>query len=218
MTQMLKVHATHPQARLIRLAATVLRDGGLIAYPTDSSYALGCRIGDADAARRIRALRGVDARHHLTLVCKDLAQVGRFARMDNWQFRIVRQGTPGGFTFLLRATPDVPRRVQHPKRSTIGVRVPDHPAVHALLAELDEPILSSTLMLPGEDQPLNDAADIETRLRGRIDAIIDAGPCAAAPTTVVDLAVTPPVIVRHGVGDASQLGLPAGDLRSVEVN
>lgn len=218
MTQMLKVHATHPQARLIRLAATVLRDGGLIAYPTDSSYALGCRIGDAEAARRIRVLRGVDARHHLTLVCKDLAQVGRFARMDNWQFRIVRQGTPGGFTFLLRATPDVPRRVQHPKRSTIGVRVPDHPAVRALLAELDEPILSSTLLLPGEDQPLNDAADIEARLSGRIDAIIDAGPCAAAPTTVVDLAVTPPVIVRRGVGDPSQLGLPAADLRPVEVN
>ena len=129
MTQLLKVHPTHPQARLIRVAAAALRGGGVIAYPTDSSYALGCRIGDADAARRIRLLRGVDARHHLTLVCKDLAQVGRFARMDNWQFRMVRQGTPGSFTFLLRATDEVPRRVQHPKRSTIGVRVSDHPTV-----------------------------------------------------------------------------------------
>ena len=151
MTQLLTVHPTHPQTRLIRVAAAVLRGGGVIAYPTDSSYALGCRIGDADAARRIRTLRGVDERHHLTLVCKDLAQIGRFARMDNWQFRTVRQGTPGSFTFLLRATDEVPRRVQHPKRSTIGVRVPDNPVVHALLAEIDEPILSSTLILPGEE-------------------------------------------------------------------
>jgi len=170
MTQLLTVHPTHPQTRLIRVAATVLRGGGVIAYPTDSSYALGCRIGDADAARRIRTLRGVDERHHLTLVCKDLAQIGRFARMDNWQFRTVRQGTPGSFTFLLRATDEVPRRVQHPKRSTIGVRVPDNPVVHALLAEMDEPILSSTLILPGEEHALNDATVIEARLGGRCGA------------------------------------------------
>src|SRR6476469_10576601 len=177
MTQLLTVHPTHPQTRLIRVAATVLRGGGIVAYPTDSSYALGCRIGDADAARRIRALRGVDARHHLTLVCRDLAQVGRFARMDNWQFRIVRQGTPGRFTFLLRATDEVPRRVQHPKRSTIGVRVPDHPTVQGLLAEVGEPIVSSTLILPGEIQPLNDAEVIAERIGRRIDAILDSGPC-----------------------------------------
>ena len=217
MTQLLRVHPTHPQARLIRLAAAALRDGGVVAYPTDSSYALGCRIGDAEAARRIRVLRGVDARHHLTLVCKDLTQVGRFARMDNWQFRIVRQGSPGSFTFLLRATSEVPRRVQHPRRSTIGVRVPDHPTVQALLAELGEPILSSTLILPGDDQPLNDASDIDARLAGRIDAIVDAGPCAAEPTTVIDLAVEPPVIVRRGLGDPARLGL-AGEVRAVEVN
>src|SRR6478736_3307713 len=186
MTQLLTVHPTHPQTRLIRVAATVLRGGGVIAYPTDSSYALGCRIGDAGAARRIRALRGVDERHHLTLVCKDLAQIGRFARMDNWQFRTVRQGTPGSFTFLLRASDEVPRRVQHPKRSTIGVRVPDHRTVQGLLAELDEPILSSTLILPDGDQPLNDAADIEARLGGRIEVIVDAGACPASPTTVID--------------------------------
>jgi tRNA threonylcarbamoyl adenosine modification protein (Sua5/YciO/YrdC/YwlC family) len=217
-TQLLKVHSTHPQARLIRVAAAVLRSGGVIAYPTDSSYALGCRIGDAGAARRIRALRGVDERHHLTLVCKDLAQVGRFARMDNWQFRTVRLGTPGSFTFLLRATGEVPRRVQHPKRSTIGVRVPDNPTVQALLAELDEPILSSTLILPGDEHALNDAAAIEARLAGRIDAIVDGGPCPASPTTVIDLAVAPPVIVRRGLGDPARLGLAADDAQAVEVN
>ena len=218
MPQLLTVHPTHPQPRLIRVAAAVLRSGGVIAYPTDSSYALGCRIGDAGAARRIRALRGVDERHHLTLVCKDLAQIGRFARMDNWQFRTVRQGTPGSFTFLLRASDEVPRRVQHPKRSTIGVRVPDHRTVQALLAELDEPILSSTLILPGDEQALNDAADIEARLAGLIDAIVDAGPCPASPTTVIDLAVSPPVIVRRGLGDPARLGLGADDAQAVEVN
>ncbi len=197
MAQLLKLHPTHPQPRLIRLAASVLRDGGVIAYPTDSSYALGCRIGDAEAAQRIRIVRGVDARHHLTLVCSDLAQVGRFARMDNWQFRIVRQGTPGSFTFLMKATREVPRRVQHPKRNTIGIRIPDHPTVHALLEELEEPILSSTLILAGDAEPLNDAAQIEARLGGRIEAIIDAGPCPGSPTTVVDLAVAPPTIVRR---------------------
>jgi|SRR5689334_2046311 tRNA threonylcarbamoyl adenosine modification protein (Sua5/YciO/YrdC/YwlC family) len=218
MTQLLKVHPTHPQMRLIRVAAAILRTGGVIAYPTDSSYALGCRIGDADAARRIRTLRGVDERHHLTLVCKDLAQIGRFARMDNWQFRTVRQGTPGSFTFLLRATDEVPRRVQHPKRSTIGVRVPDNPTVHALLAEMDEPILSSTLILPAEEHALNDAATIAERLGGRIDAVVDAGPCPASPTTVVDLAVSPAVIIRRGLGDPARLGLAADDAEAVEVN
>ena len=218
MTQLLKVHPTHPQMRLIRVAAAILRKGGVIAYPTDSSYALGCRIGDADAARRIRTLRGVDERHHLTLVCRDLAQIGRFARMDNWQFRTVRQGTPGSFTFLLRATDEVPRRVQHPKRSTIGVRVPDNPTVHALLAEMDEPILSSTLILPAEEHALNDAATIAGRLGGRIDAVVDAGPCPASPTTVVDLAVSPAVVIRRGLGDPARLGLAADDEGAVEVN
>jgi tRNA threonylcarbamoyl adenosine modification protein (Sua5/YciO/YrdC/YwlC family) len=208
MAQLLKVHPTHPQARLVRIAAGLLQKGGVIAYPTDSSYALGCRIDDAAAARRVRQLRGVDERHHLTLVCRDLAQVGLFARMDNWQFRIVRQGTPGSFTFLLRATAEVPRRLQHPRRSTIGVRVPDHATVRALLAELGAPILSSTLILPGERAPLNAAEDIERRIGHHVDAIIDAGPCAALPTTVVDLAVAPPVVTRRGLGDPARLGLP----------
>lgn len=219
MAQLLKLHPTNPQPRLIRRAAALLGDGGVIAYPTDSSYAFGCRIGDADAARRIRQLRGVDARHHLTLVCRDLAQVGHFARMDNWQFRILRRGTPGSFTFLLRATPEVPRRVQHPKRSTIGIRVPDHATVRALLTELDEPILSSTLILPGDSEPLNDAALIATRVGSSVDAIIDAGPCPAEPTTVIDLAASPPIVVRAGLGDPAALGfgpeprLGAGELR-----
>ncbi|HET9765172.1 MAG TPA: L-threonylcarbamoyladenylate synthase [Casimicrobiaceae bacterium] len=207
MAERLNVHPTHPQPRLIRHAADILRVGGVVAYPTDSSYALGCRIGDGDAARRIRRLRGVDERHHLTLVCRDLAQVGRFARMDNAQFRLLRRGTPGPFTFLLRATDEVPRRVQHPKRSTIGVRVPRHPAVLALLGELAEPIVSSTLILPGEDEPLNDAADIVARIGDRLDAVIDAGRCAAAPTTVIDLAAATPLVVRRGLGDPAALGL-----------
>jgi len=189
----------------------LLARGGVIAYPTDSSYALGCRIGDANAARRIRELRGVDTRHHLTLVCKDLAQVGRFARMDNRQFRLVRLGTPGSFTFLLPASDEVPRRIQHPKRSTVGIRVPDHPTVRALLGELAEPILSSTLILPADSQPLNDAGVIAERIGDRIDAILDCGPCPAVPTTVIDLAVVPPVIIRRGRGNPESLGLAVAD-------
>lgn len=213
MPHVLKVHPTHPQVRLIRQASAILRDGGVIAYPTDSSYALGCRIGDADAARRIRHLRGVDQRHHLTLVCADLAQVGRFARMDNAQFRVLRLGTPGTFTFLMRATSEVPRRVQHPKRSTIGIRVPDHPTVLALLAEIGEPILSSTLILPPDTAPLNDAPTIAVRLKGRIEAIVDAGACNAVPSTVIDLETSPPTIVRLGLGDPAALGIDSAAAR-----
>ncbi len=185
----------------------MLRNGGVIAYPTDSSYALGCHLDDARAAARIRTIRGLGDGHHLTLVCRDLADAGRFARMSNWQFRIVRQGVPGSFTFLLPATRDVPRRLQDPKRSTIGIRVPDHPVVHALLAELGEPILSTTLIVPGELAPLNDPDVIRRRLQSVIDAVIDAGPCAAIPTTVVDLALLPPAITRRGGGDPGRLGL-----------
>ena len=206
MAQFLTVHPTHPQPRLIRLAATTLNAGGVIAYPTDSSYALGCGLDDAGAVKRLRALRGLDERHHLTLVCRDLADVGRFARLDNWQFRLVRQGTPGSFTFLLPATREVPKRLQHPKRSTIGVRVPDHAVVHALLQEVEAPILSTTLILPGATAPLNDAAAIREALPG-VDLIIDAGPCAAEPTTVIDLAEPPPKLIRRGRGDPARLGL-----------
>ena len=207
MAQFFSVHPTNPQPRLIRQAAAILRAGGVIAYPTDSSYALGCQLGDLAAAKRIRQIRGVDDAHHLTLVCRDLADAGRFTRLSNWQFRIVRQGIPGAYTFLLPGTREVPRRLLHPKRSTIGLRVPDHPVVSALLRELGEPILSSTLIMAGESAPLNDPEVIRERLESRIDGVIDAGPCVAEPTTIVDLAVEPAVIVRQGRGDAARLGL-----------
>ncbi len=207
MSQFFQIHPANPQPRLIRQAAAILRSGGVIAYPTDSSYALGCRIGDAAAARRIRQIRGVGEGHYFTLVLRDLSEIGHFAKLDNWQFRIVRNGTPGTFTFLLPATREVPRRLQHPKRSTVGVRVPDHAVVQALLTELGEPILSSTLILPGSTEPLNDAEQIREELGRTLDLVIDAGACTAAPTTVIDLAVEPPVVVRLGAGDPARLGL-----------
>ena len=201
------MHPANPQPRLIRVAAAIVRGGGVVAYPTDATYALGCRIGDAAAAERIRALRGVDSNHHLTLVCRDLAEVGRFARMDNAQFRIVKRGVGGTFTFLLRATAEVPRRVQHPKRNTIGIRVPHHPVAFALLKALDEPMLSSTLMLAGEKDPLRDAEAIALSTGGRVDAILDAGPCGVVPSTVIDLAANPPQVIRRGLGDPAALGI-----------
>ncbi len=211
MAQLFQVHPVNPQPRLIRQAATILRDGGVVAYPTDSGYALGCRLDDADAARRIRQIRNLGDQHHLTLVLNDLSEIGHFARLDNWQFRIVRLGTPGCFTFLLPATREVPRRLQHPRRSTVGVRVPDHPVVRCLLAELGEPILSSTLILPGAGEPLADAGAIRSALEQQLELVIDAGACPATPTTVVDLAADPPVIVRLGAGDPARLGLVAGE-------
>ena len=207
MAQYFSIHPTDPQPRLIRQAAEILRDGGVIAYPTDSSYALGCQLGDPEAADRMRAIRGVDDKHPLTLVCKDLADAGRFVRLANWQFRIVRQGVPGAFTFLLPATREVPRRLLNRKRNVVGIRVPDHAVVQALLAELREPILSTTLILAGEERALNDPDEIRERLEGRLDLVIDAGPCAAVPTTVVDLATEPATIVRPGGGDTARLGL-----------
>jgi tRNA threonylcarbamoyl adenosine modification protein (Sua5/YciO/YrdC/YwlC family) len=207
MAQLFTVHPTQPQPRLIRKAAECLRDGGVIAYPTDSSYALGCALGRAEAAGRIRRIKGVSEDHLLTLVVADLAALGPFAHMDTWQFRIVRQGVPGPYTFILPATREVPRRLQHPKRRTIGLRVPDHPVALALLAEVGEPILSSTLLLPDDDQPLNNAATIRAHLQRHLDAIVDSGACPAEPTTVVDLATDPPAIIRLGRGDPARLGL-----------
>ncbi len=209
MAQYFSVHPTNPQARLLRQAAAILRAGGVIAYPTDSSYALGCRVGDIAAAQRIRALRGIDDKHHLTLVCRDLAEIGRYAILDNWQFRIVKQGVPGSYTFLLPASREVPRRLKHPKRSTIGVRVPDHAVVQALLAELGEPLVSSTLIPAGAVEPLNDPETIRSRYEHSLELIVDAGACPMQPTTVIDLAVFPPTIVRLGRGDPHRLGLEA---------
>lgn len=191
----------------MRQAAAIVRSGGVLAYPTDSSYALGCRIDDAAAVDRIRALRHIDDKHHLTLVCRDLAEIGRYVQIDNWQFRIVKEGVPGSFTFLLPASRDVPRRLKHPRRRTIGVRVPDHAVVHALLSELGEPVLSSTLIPPGASEPLNDPAEIRAQFEHAVDLIIDSGACHLEPTTVIDLATDPPRIVRRGRGDPARLGL-----------
>lgn len=207
MAQYFVVHPENPQPRLMRQAAGVLRAGGVIAYPTDSSYALGCQIGDAEAVRRLRQIRQLGERHHLTLVCRDLAEIGRYARVDTWQFRILKLGTPGPFTFILRATREVPRRLQHAKRNTIGLRVPDHPVPRALLDELDEPILSSTLTLPGAQQPLNDPEQIRALLEHALDLIIDAGACHLEPSTVIDLAEDVPRVVRRGRGDPARLGI-----------
>lgn len=205
--QYFSIHPVDPQARLIRQAAAIVRKGGIIAYPTDSSYAFGCRIGDPGAADRIRRLREVDDKHHLTLVCRDLAEIGRYAQFSDEQFRVVKLGVPGSYTFVLPAARELPRRLKHPRRRTIGVRVPDHAVAQALLAELGEPLLSSTLIPPGATDPLNDPLEIRTRYQHSLDLIIDSGPCHLEPTTVVDLAVIPPAIVRLGRGDPARLGL-----------
>jgi tRNA threonylcarbamoyl adenosine modification protein (Sua5/YciO/YrdC/YwlC family) len=201
LSQYFEVHPVNPQARLIRRAADIVRAGGVIAYPTDSCYALGCHLGDKDALERVRRIRQADRHHHFTLVCRDLTEIGRYARVDTWQFRMLKACTPGAYTFLLPATRETPRRLQHERRRTIGIRVPDHPVPLALLEELGEPLMSSTLMLPGEITPMTDGQEIRARLEHQIDLVLDSGNCGVEPTTVVDLAVSPPVIVRHGKGD-----------------
>jgi tRNA threonylcarbamoyl adenosine modification protein (Sua5/YciO/YrdC/YwlC family) len=200
MSQYFDLHRQNPQLRLIRRAAEIVRAGGLIAYPTDSCYALGCHIGDAAALERLRRIRGADRNHHFTLVCRDLRDIGHYARVDTWQFRLLKAATPGPFTFLLPATKETPRRLQHPKRRTIGIRVPDHVVTRMLLTELGEPLMSSTLLLPGDELPLTDGPQIRARLEHQLEAILDGGHCGIEPTTVVDLAVSPPVVVREGKG------------------
>jgi tRNA threonylcarbamoyl adenosine modification protein (Sua5/YciO/YrdC/YwlC family) len=205
MAQYFSVHPDNPQARLIRHAVQIIRQGGVIAYPTDSCYALGCHIGDKAAMERIRRIRDVDERHHLTLVCRNLSEVGQFAKVDNIQYRLIRANTPGSYTFILRATRDVPRRLLHP-RHTIGVRIPDHTVAMALLEELGEPLLSSTLILPAHGVALNDAQEIRRHLEQQLDLVIDAGPCNGEVTTVVDLAGDQPVLLREGKGDVRPFG------------
>jgi tRNA threonylcarbamoyl adenosine modification protein (Sua5/YciO/YrdC/YwlC family) len=209
-SQYFELHPVNPQLRLIRRAVEIARGGGLIVYPTDSCYALGCHIGDTQALDRIRTIRQADKHHHFTLVCRDLAEVAKYAKVENWQFRMIKAATPGPYTFLLPATKETPRRLQHDKRRTIGVRVPDHPVPLALLAELGEPIMSSTLLLPGDDLPLTDGREIRSRLERQVDCILDAGHCGIEPTTVVDLAVSPPVVTRQGRGALAVLGVTAG--------
>jgi Sua5/YciO/YrdC/YwlC family protein len=202
-----EIHPKDPQPRLIKQAVEIIRDGGVVAYPTDSSYALGCHIGDKAAMERIARIRQVDKHHHFTLVCRDLSEIARYARVNNQQYRTLRAFTPGPYTFLLEATRETPKRLQNPKRRTIGIRVPDHPVPRALLAELGEPIMSSTLILPGEDVPLSDGQEIQERLKHLVDAVIDGGNCGFEPTSVIDLAGPAPVVVRAGKGRRQRVSL-----------
>ncbi len=209
MAQFFSVHPTHPQPRLVRQAAEIVRQGGLIAYPTDSCYALGCHIGDKDAMDRLRSVRGIDDKRHLTLMCRDLSEIAAYAILDNVQYRLLKAATPGSYTFILRATREVPRRLMHPRRKTIGVRVPQHPVAHALLAELNEPMLSATLQLPGDEAPMSEGVDIRARLEHQLDLILDAGHCGIVPSTVLDLTGGTPVVLRAGSGPVDVLGLEA---------
>lgn len=203
MSQYFQIHPDNPQPRLIRQAVAIIRAGGVIAYPTDSSYALGCPLGDKAALDRIRAIRHTGKDHNFTLVCRDLSEIGVYARVNNSQYRLLKAATPGPFTFILQATHEVPRRLQHPRRKTIGIRIPEHAIVQALLAELGEPVMSATLILPGDEWPLNDPDEIQERIGHQVDLIIDGGPCAREPTTVLDLVEETPRLVRQGRGDAS---------------
>ncbi|MEO8417990.1 MAG: L-threonylcarbamoyladenylate synthase [Methylophilaceae bacterium] len=207
MAQYFIIHPQNPQARLIHQAIQILRNGGVIAYPTDSSYALGCVLGNREAQTRIREIRGVDEAHHFTLVCRNLAELATYAQVNNSQFRLLKANTPGQYTFILKATREVPRRLLNPKRSTVGLRVPQHAVTQAILDELDEPLLSMTLSLPGDEAVLNEAWAIRDRLERQVDLVIDAGACMAEATTVVDLTGEIPQLVRLGAGDPKSLGL-----------
>ncbi|MEU3280651.1 L-threonylcarbamoyladenylate synthase [Streptomyces antibioticus] len=198
------VHPDNPQPRTIAQVAQAVRDDALIAYPTDSCYALGCRLGSKDGIDRIRAIRKLDDRHHFTLVCQDFAQLGQFARVDNDVFRAVKASTPGSYTFILPATREVPRMLQHPKKKTVGVRIPDHGVTQALLAELGEPLLSSTLLLPGEEEPMTQGWQIKDELDHLVDGVLDSGECGTEPTTVIDFSSGEAEIVRVGAGDVSR--------------
>lgn len=202
MAQYFEIHPQNPQTRLIRQAAEVVRNGGIVAYPTDSSYALGCHLGDKTAAERIRHIRRVGPDHNFTLVVKDLSEIAQYARVENDQYRMVKALTPGPFTFILPATREVPRRLQHPKRKTIGIRVPDYPIVRALLEELKEPLMSSTLIMPGEEMPMSDPEGIRERLQHDIDLVVDGGPCGMAPTSVIEWTQEAPRITRQGKVDS----------------
>jgi tRNA threonylcarbamoyl adenosine modification protein (Sua5/YciO/YrdC/YwlC family) len=204
MAKYFDVHPVDPQPRAITQAVDIMRTGGLIAYPTDSCFALGCRLGNQEGKDRITRIRQLDDKHHFTLVCRDFAQLGQFVHVDNRVFRAVKAATPGSYTFILPATKEVPRRLMHPKKRTVGVRIPDHRVVQALLVELGEPILSSTLLLPGDEEPLTEGWEIKERLDHQIDAVIDAGECDEVPTTVVDFSDGVPQILRHGSGDPSR--------------
>lgn len=207
MAQFFTVHPDNPQARLLKQAVQLLNQGSVLAVPTDSSYALVCHLDDKNAADQLRRIRGVDDKHHLTVLCRDLSELANYARVDNQQFRAIKQATPGPFTFILEATKEVPRRVSHPQRKTIGLRVPDHKVLQELLALHGAPLLAATLIMPGEDMPLNDPDDIRERLEHQVGAVIDAGACSLEPTTVIDMSGDAPEVLRRGQGDPALLGL-----------
>ncbi len=207
MAQYFEVHPDNPQPRLLKQAVALLERGGILAVPTDSSYALACHLDDKAAADRLRQIRGVDDRHHLTLLCRDLSELANYARVDNKQYRMLKSATPGAYTFILEATREVPRRVSHPQRKTIGLRMPEHRALQELLALHGAPLLATTLIPPGEADPLNDAHDIRDRFEHQIAGVLDAGACPSQPTTVIDMHEAEPVVVRQGRGDLARLGL-----------
>jgi tRNA threonylcarbamoyl adenosine modification protein (Sua5/YciO/YrdC/YwlC family) len=200
-SQYFQIHPDNPPLRLIRQAVQIVDAGGIVALPTDSSYALVCHLDDKQAVDRLRRIRGVDDRHHLTLLCRDLSEIANYAKVDNRQYRLLKAATPGPYTFILEATREVPRRLSHPSRKTIGLRVPEHAIAQALLEELKQPLLGTTLILPGSEQPLNDPEDIREQLQKQIDLVIDGGSCSLMPTTVVDLSGDTPHILREGRGD-----------------
>ncbi len=203
MAKYFDIHPANPQHRSVAQVADIVRGGGVIAYPTDSCYALGCQLGSKDGIARIRSIRGLDDRHHLTLVCQDFAQLGQFVFVPNTVFRAVKAATPGSYTFILPATREVPRRLQHPGKKTVGVRIPRHQVTQALLAELGEPLVSSTLLLPDQDEPMTQGWEIMEELGQAVDAVIDSGDCGTEPTTVIDFSQPEPEIVRYGAGDTS---------------
>ena len=207
MAQFFTVHPDNPQARLLKQAVQLLNQGRVLAVPTDSSYALVCHLDDKNAADQLRRIRGVDDKHHLTVLCRDLSELANYARVDNQQFRAIKQATPGPFTFILEATKEVPRRVSHPQRKTIGLRVPNHKVLQELLSLHGAPLLAATLIMPGEEEPLNDPEDIRERLEHQVGAVIDAGACSLEPTTVIDMSGDEPQVLRHGQGDPTRLGL-----------
>jgi tRNA threonylcarbamoyl adenosine modification protein (Sua5/YciO/YrdC/YwlC family) len=207
MAQFFSVHPDNPQLRLLKQAVQLLGQGCVLAVPTDSSYALVCHLDDKNAVDQLRRIRGVDEKHHLTVLCRDLSELANYAKVDNRQFRAIKQATPGPFTFILEATKELPRRVSHPQRKTIGLRVPDHQVLQELLALHGAPLLAATLILPGEDLPLNDAEEIRERLEHQVGAVIDAGACSRQPTTVIDMSGDEPLVIRLGQGDPALLGL-----------
>lgn len=209
MSQFFRIHPDNPQARLIAQAIQIVKDGGVIALPTDSSYALACRLDDKDAVTRLRHVRGLDERQHLSLLVRDLSELATFAMVDNRQFRLIKSVTPGPYVFILLATKEVPRRLSHPSRKTIGLRVPDHAITLALLEALGEPLIATTLILPSEHEPLNDPEEIRSRLEKQIDLVIDGGACPREPSTVIDLTGEEPVLVRAGRGAIEPFGLTA---------